>query len=198
MYRKTALLAIFIMIVLTSVCFAATKSDEKNKVMVSSVHEYALVDKLYVNNGEEKYKEYKKLNGYPGQHLFQVYFQDNSHDNITAFHVTYEDLRGINLYEYIYFDLNGTPSKITRKRLYEIFSKFEDHRSDAYFTETFPEIYKEFMLGLVFTDDATRLVERYFEYKNNTHQGYIKGDIKFEFNDAKDPDATNIDGMVRH
>ena len=196
MFRKTALLVIFIAVVLTPVCFA-----NDNEVRMDSIKGVALLDKLSVSNGEGEYTGYLKLNGYPWEDKFQIYYQDNSHDSIISFHVTYADLRGFNLDELWDFSMpNGTPMRISRRQAYNIFLSYGGTPAEKYISEVFPGAYDDWLASMVFSQDATRLVERYLKKKHGikTVNRYTTADVKIESSSTKDRDATTLDGMVRH
>ena len=103
MTRKIILLMVFCFF-LISTCFAETskeKTDDQYFVIVNQTKIYA--KNLVVTDGEGAYDGYLKMSGYPRDDKFQIYFQDTSDDNFTSMHVTYQDLRGIDLNEYFYF-----------------------------------------------------------------------------------------------
>lgn len=146
---------------LTGVCFA---EKTKNEIHMDSTKEIAYLDRIYVTDGESSYKDYKKLNGYPLQNKFQIYFQDSSHGNVTSYHVTYDDLRGIDFNEVWDFTLpNGAPFRITRGQVNRIFADYEHTDVGRYLKSIFPGAYEDWFQSMVFSQDANRLVDRYLE-----------------------------------
>jgi len=128
---------------------------------------------LYVTEGTGKYAGYKMLHGYPGQDKYQIYFQDYSVGNLTRYHVTYEDLRGINLNERITWKYNGKTYTHTRSELYSFFANtiwFSNNLSGItqytltqdWFLDVFGDVYLDWAEGIGYATDATTWVDMYF------------------------------------
>lgn len=167
-------------------CFMTSVLANRSQIHLESTNDPVYVDQLYVTDGEGSYTGYKKLNGYPLQDKFQVYFQGNS----SSFHSTFEDLRGIDRNEVISWVDDGKNVQCTRAYLYNMFSETiprTSHRADYvgkfsqdWAAKTFGQVYSDWLLGQAFSDDASNLVNKYFESQDS-----IKPNDRFSLANAK-------------
>lgn len=184
-----------------SIVFAESKqkqADDQYSVIINQTKIFA--KNLTIIDGTGQYEGYLKMNGYPGENKFQIYFQDNSHDNITSMHFTYEDLRGIDLDEYFYFTYEGTELKITRRKANIVFSSFAGTDFGLFLIKTFPGAYNDWFEAQAFSTDAERLVNCYIAYKHQISlkpHGYDTVQLDAS-SPMKDRDDTTLDGMTRH
>jgi hypothetical protein len=168
MGKKIILLMIFCLLFM-SVCFAGSqqaKTDDQYYVTVNQTRIFA--KELVIMDGTGKYSGYLKMNGYPEEGKFQIYFQDNSHDNITSMHVTYEDLRGIDLNEYFYFNYQGTEYRMTRGKVNNVFLSYPGTDFELFLRKTFPGAYNDWLEAQAFSNKAQSIVDCYISYKHKT------------------------------
>jgi hypothetical protein len=171
MTRKIILLMVFCFF-LISTCFAETskeKTDDQYFVIVNQTKIYA--KNLVVTDGEGAYDGYLKMSGYPRDDKFQIYFQDTSDDNFTSMHVTYQDLRGIDLNEYFYFTYNETEYKITRAKTNNVFLSYPGTAFELFLRKNFPGAYNDWFETQAFSTDAERIVQCYIDYKHKANVG---------------------------
>ena len=193
MLKRIICLTFFLTSLFISICLA-----NENEVRMDSVKGVALLDALSDSKGEGKYAGYQKLNGYPGEDKFQIYYEDSSHDTIISFHATYEDLQGLNLDEVWDFTMpNGTPMKLTRRQVYNIFLSYGGTPVEKYISEVFPGAYDDWFMGMVFSQDAARLVGKYLEKKHGIKKVNLHriDDVKIETNPNQNADERDLDGM---
>lgn len=199
MYRKIILL-LFICLLATSTCFAGKppleQPDDKYNVMINQTKIYA--KDLVVTDGADEYAGYLKMSGYPGDDKFQIYFQDNSHDNITSYHMTYVDLRGIDLNENFYFTYEGTPRKMTRGQVNTVFLLFPRTDFECFLKQTFPGAYNDWFEAQAFSSNAERLVRCYIEYKHKVNVGPIHGNTSSDvvLDNEGSSNSDDLDGVV--
>lgn len=131
---------------------------------------------LYATDATGKYAGYKMLHGYPEQDQFQIYFKVTTNGSIEQYHITYEDLRGINLNERITWKYNGKTYTHTRSQLYEFFSDTTWFRNNLngigdytltheWFVDTFGDVYLEWAEGMYFDADGW-----VYEYMNQNRK----------------------------
>jgi hypothetical protein len=198
MKRINAIVTVFfIFFLVTNICLA---EDDNTKFSIGASPKLVDVTKLYVVNGNGKYSNYKALKGYPGENKFQVYFQGDT----SAIHITYKDLRGINLNEIIEWKLDGKKVRNFKKDIYKMFydsMKLYSHRpgyngqfSQEWNRKTFGRIYEEWLEGMGFSQDAGTLLDHYFQYKypDPPNHRYDLRDIKII---EKSDNTQDLDGI---
>lgn len=196
MLKKT-ILFMFAITLLCSICFAESKDDDYH-VRIGNADVYA--KDLIISQGEGQYEGYLKMNNYPKEDKFQIYFKDSSHDNIISTHVTYEDLRNLDYDEMFRFTLpSGKMGALSRKQANNIFLSFSGTEAELFLRTVLPEVYNDWFETQAFSTDANSLVNCYVNYK---HGVKIKGDtIKIDeggIRDVADQEDENFDGIVRH
>ena len=154
-------------LILLLLCFSSVGSAEEYKgevVNVYSMKATVLSGELYATNGEGKYEGYKKLNGYPGQNAFQVYFQGDGN----SYSVSVEDLSGIDLDERISWQHEGKQCNNSRKEIYNLLSDLHklkpDEDSRKWMNDTFGQVYLDWISQGLITEDASRLVGKYKQF----------------------------------
>lgn len=146
-----------------------TISTYEGDVLMESTNKMADSSKLYAVDGVGKYKDYRMLKGYPGENEFQIYFKGD----VSSYMATYEDLRSIDINEVIIWEHNNISYRNTRSELYSFFSdtswfrsKFgvgEETLSHEWFMNTFGDVFVDWMKGIAYSNDASRLAGKYLE-----------------------------------
>lgn len=153
-------------------------STYEGDIFMESISKMADSSKLYTVDGTGEYEGYRMLKGYPGEDEFQIYFKGD----INSYMATYEDLRNIDLNEIITWEYNNIKYRSTRRELYKFFSEtswfrnelgvIEETLSHEWFMQTFGDVFVDWMKGIAYANDASRLVGKYLEkesgieYKN--------------------------------
>lgn len=194
-------------IVITTSDYTVSTSNEGD-IYMESTDKMASLDRLYVADGADKYTGYKMLKGYPGENKFQIYFQGN----VDSYMATYEDLRYINLDEVISWAYKDNSYKNTRKDLYEFFSDTSWFRSNLgidssvlshdWFMKTFGEVYGDWMQGIAYSNDASRLVGEYLGrlsgVKKVNRYETANMEVSKVSSDLENSNERNADGIVSH
>ena len=141
------------------------KSDDQYFVMIDKTKVFAK-DLIITDGVDDGHSGYFKMNGYPGEDRFQIYFQDNSHDNITSMHVIYDDLRGLDLNEYFYFTYEGIEYRMPRGKVNNAFLNYAGSDFELFLRATFPGAYNDWIESNAFSNEAERLVKSYIDYKH--------------------------------
>jgi hypothetical protein len=125
--------------------------------------------KLSVTEGKGNYAGYKQLKGYPDSSKYAIYFKGNAN----SFHVTTEDLRGINLNEMVTWTHNGKTYKTSKKDLHAFFVDsvglikylgYTDYTfTEQWYLDTFGKVFTEWQEGYAHENEAVGWVEAYFE-----------------------------------
>lgn len=121
---------------------------------------------------EGEYAGYQMLKGYENEDLYRVYFKDHSKDNITSYQVIHENLKKVDMNEVITFEYRGERRQSTRKQLYQMFNEasklhtfktaLDDREfSQTWFSETFGEVYQDWFNDQLYSQEASRLVNKY-------------------------------------
>lgn len=165
MIKRIYLLQLIVFFMFTSnICFA-----NDNKITMDTTKEIVLLEKLYVSDGAGEYFGYQKLNGYPNENEFQIYFQDNSRGNIISYIVKYDDLRNIDINEVWAFSMpDGSQGKLSRGEVNRIFLLYSGTQIEQHLRSIFPGAYNDWYNSMFFSQDAERLVDKYLKYKNST------------------------------
>lgn len=153
---------------------------------------------IYEIEGTGEYKGYKGLKGYPDDDKYAIYYRGN----LGSFHVTYEDLHPKNLQEKIKWKYNGKTYTHTRSQLYRFFSDIIELESllgqskgiinQDWLIQTFGDTYKDWLLQLHYSTEATSIVDKYLNFKENPNQGDRDSLIDF---DEKNPPIDNDDAI---
>lgn len=116
-----------------------------------------------------EYAGYTMLQGYPDDDKYQIYFKGD----FDSHNVTIKDLRGIDLNEIITWTYSGKTYKNSKSELYVFFSDtswlssrtddFDYTLTPEWFNNTFGNTYSEWLDGIVYFEEAQRLVNEYFE-----------------------------------
>ncbi|MCG7435196.1 stalk domain-containing protein [Lysinibacillus fusiformis] len=127
--------------------------------------------KIYEVNGTGKYSDYKKLIGYPYENHYSIYYTGNS----SSYSVTYEDLKPKDLKEKISWIYDGKTYTHTRSQLYSFFSDITTLErllgqndgiiNQNWLAKTFGETYQDWFTQGLYSQEATRIVDRYLEVK---------------------------------
>lgn len=143
---------------------------------------------IYEVNGTEKYSGYKKLVGYPYENYYAIYYKGNS----SSYSVTYEDLKPKDLKEKINWRYEGKTYTHTRSQLYSFFSDIISLErligqssgiiNQSWLTKTFGETYQDWLDQGIFSQEASRIVDRYLQNKEgisiNDRYQFIDIDIE--------------------
>jgi Cullin, a subunit of E3 ubiquitin ligase len=190
---------------------------EKKRVEIGGVmeenHSASAGNGLYVTEGTGKYARYKMLHGYPDQDKYQIYFQVTSVGGMEQYHITYEDLRGIDLNERITWKYNGQTYTHTRSQLYVFFSETDWFRNNLsgigqytlthdWFVDVFGDVYLEWAEGIGFSTDASRWVNEYFlqTAPQDPDMPYVTltPDAKVIPVEENQPEEPSVDEMIRN
>lgn len=127
--------------------------------------------KIYEVNGTGKYSGYKKLIGYPYENHYSIYYTGSS----SSYSVTYEDLKPKDLKEKISWIYDGETYTHTRSQLYSFFSDITSLErllgqndgiiNQNWLAKTFGETYQDWLNQGMYSQEATRIVDRYLEVK---------------------------------
>lgn len=140
-----------------------------------------------INITEGEYAGYKALKGYEDENLYQVYFKGNSESYV----VTHENLKKVNMDEVFTFEYKGEKRQSTRKQLYKLFNESsklqtfknaQDDRefSQTWFSKTFGQVYQDWFDDQLYSQEAYRLVEKYFRQNEPPINRFQTADIKIE------------------
>lgn len=182
-----------IILIIVFLCFSVVGYAEEYKgevVNVWSVNATVLSGELHVSKGEGKYEGYKKLNGYPGQDVFQVYFKDGARHEI--------DILNIDLNERIEWEYKGITYNHSRQEIYKLFAEMQSLRSvnikDTWQYQTFGQVYCDWLKQTTYDQDATRLIAAYqmFERGERPYDRFALANVKIDFSRNTDED---IDGI---
>lgn len=142
-------------------------------ISMESTNTDANLEKLYSEDGQGKYFGYKRLRGYPNESEFHIYYKGD----YSSYTSTYEDMRALNLNEIITWRYKDTIYLNTRKELYSFFSDTSWFRSNLgisketlshdWFMETFKDVFRDWIKGVSYSNDASRLVSKYLEKESN-------------------------------
>lgn len=143
-------------LILLLLCFSSVGSAEEYKgevVDIRSVNKTVLSGELYITDADGKYEGYKKLNGYPGQDKFQVYFKQGE---------VFADILNIDMDERIEWEYKGATWNNSRREIYGLFADLRHSGSravhDTWEYKTFGQVYLDWLQRITITDDALRLV----------------------------------------
>ena len=145
-----------LLLIVFLLCFSAVGFAEEYKgelVDVRSMNATVLSGELYVTDADGKHEGYKKLNGYPGQEKFQVYFKQGE---------VFADILYIDMNERINWEYKGAMHNNSREEIYGLFYEVHRKRSvavkDTWEYKTFGQVYLDWLERIRITDDAMRLV----------------------------------------
>lgn len=121
---------------------------------------------------EGEYAGYQMLKGYQGEELFRVYFKVEYKGSIISYVVTHENLKEVDMDEVITFEYRGEKRQSTRRQLYQMFNEasklhtfktaLDDREfSQTWFSETFGEVYQDWFNDQLYSQEASRLVNKY-------------------------------------
>jgi hypothetical protein len=143
-----------------------TKGTATNSKPVTDPKALSTID------GKGKYAGYKQLQGYTDSDQYSIYFKGNA----KSYSVKTEDLRGINLSEIITWKHDGKTYKTSKKDLHAFFvdtAKFKNFLgytdytfTDAWYSDTFGDVYTEWAKGFGYENEAARWVQKYFDQTN--------------------------------
>jgi hypothetical protein len=164
-------------------------------------------DCLYVTDAKGKYAGYYMLHGYPEQDKFQIYFKVTSNGSYEQYHITYEDLRGLNLNERITWKYDGNTYTHTRSQLNGFFADTRWFRNNLsgvgdytltheWFVDTFGDVYLDWAEGYYF--DAEAYVTRYMDQLRQPPQyvPILTPDAEVEIIDEQ-PEEPTADEVIR-
>ena len=180
-------------LILLLLCFSSVGSAEEYKgevVNIYSANSTVLSGELYVTNGEGKYEGYKKLNGYAGQDVFQVYFQVNGGHKV--------DILNVDLNERIEWEYKGVTYNHSRREIYKLFAEMQCRRSvavkDTWQYQTFGQVYCDWLKQITYDQDATRLIAAYqmFAKGERPYDRFTTANIKV---DTRKTNNTELDGI---
>lgn len=183
-------------LILILLCFSSVGSAEEYKgevVDIRSVNATVLSGELYVTDGEGKYEGYKKLNGYPGQDVFQVYFQSGKNGR------TEVDILNVDLNERIEWEYKGVTYNHSRLEIYKLFAEMQCRRSvavkDTWQYQTFGQVYCDWLKQITYQQDATRLIaaQQMFAKGERPYDRFALANIKVDT--MKTNSNTDLDGI---
>lgn len=152
-----------------------------NRKNISNQFEY-IVDlnnidfgKIREVNGTGKYSSYKKLIGYPYDNYYAIYYTGNS----SSYNVTYEDLKPKDLKEKITWKYDGKKYTHTRSEIYSFFSDIITLErllgqnggiiNQNWLAKTFGETYQDWITQGMYSQEASRIVDRYLQLKEGVN-----------------------------
>lgn len=168
--------------------------DGSSKTINITLNNYEVTtadsDGFYVVKGTGEHSGYMELKGYPDEDKYRIYFKGDA----SSYHVTYDDLRGIDLNEIIAWESNGENYQSKRSDLYVYFSDTTWFRNNLngitdytltteWFMDTFGDTYSEWSRGLLgYSSEASRFVQDYFEQTSPSGKGNVTltPDAEFE------------------
>lgn len=129
--------------------------------------------KIYEIDGTGKYSGYKRLLGYPYDDKYAIYYTGS----FESYSVSYEDLKPENLQETIAWSYKGKTYTHTRSQIYSLFSEIitlesllgasEGIINQEWLSKTFGNTYNEWLLQGIYSQEATRIVDRYLAEQAN-------------------------------
>lgn len=150
----------------------------KGDISLQSSNATANIYSLYKVAGTGDYAGYYRLLGFPRDNEFSIYYKGTANSYQTAT----EDLRGLDLNEWIYWNFEGDTYATKRKDLYSFFSDtsyFSSHfgiegrvLSQTWFNDTFGEVYLQWADTIGFSNDALKLVGKFL----NKEAGIVEFD----------------------
>lgn len=144
--------------------------------------------KIYEVNGTGEFSGYKKLIGYPYENYYSIYYTGN----YSSYSVTYEDLKPKDLKEKISWKYDGETYTHTRSQIYSFFSDITTLEgllgqnggiiNQDWLAKTFGETYQDWLTQGIYSQEASRIVDRYLEVKEgiNVRDRYQLIDIDLE------------------
>jgi len=167
----------------------------------------ALETCLYATDASGKYAGYQMLHGYPEQDRFQIYFKVTSNGSYEQYHITYEDLRGINLNERITWKYGGKAYTHTRSQLFGFFADTRWFRNnlngigdytltEEWFLDTFGDVYLDWAEGYYFNADG--YVNQYMSQRRQPvrYEPVLTPDAEVEIIDER-PEEPTADEVIR-
>lgn len=146
---------------------------------------------FYAVEGKGQYAGYMQLKGHPEEDKYEIYFQGSQ----SSFHVKSVDIRNINMNEKIKWTYNGKSYVSTKKELHSFFvdslklNNFVGTNytfTDQWYSDTFGDVYTEWLVGFAIENDAARWVQQYFaqlngDYGNETvNHSSLDEDFEYE------------------
>lgn len=178
-------------------CFSTVGFAEEYKgelVDVRSMHTTVLSGLLYETDGGDVHGGYKKLNGYPGQDQFQIYFKEDR----KALAV-FADQLNVNLEERIEWVYKGATQNNSRYEIYTLLNDLHHSRTNEgsreWMRKTFGQVYLDWIQRNLITEDAIRLVTKYKDFVTGVKPFDRFSTAKIKVDTRQTNNNTDLDGI---
>ena len=190
-------------LVLIAVSISTSTLASAETVNSITVQDYSYIESMQAVQGVGNHLGETELRGFPQNDKYKIYYSGNSQsysvktDDFTVDHTKqviwyYKGVKHVNTVQECYaFFIDTTVYR-------DYYGQSNNFLSETWFTNTFGQIFEDWQNYISFTDEATRIVEKYLNYKEGIvyTDRYSLADLDLDLSEYYDnSDNNNIDGI---